>query len=453
MLPKVPLNSLSFSDGRFEAIASQFWEERRPAGRSIVQVYGDGLKQTQGGLAFVYIYTKRPAGDVAVPKINAVLQIPDWDWVVGSGAFIDDIDTTFRRHVGWFMAIGALLLAGVAGLAVSLARGIYRSIGGEPAYATEIARAIAAGDLTRAIPHQENRESLVAAVVDMQDSLKAMIGHIKEGADTLTAAGDGLAKQMEQINASAQRSADATSSTAAAIEEMTVSVAQISDNAAESERNSLRSSELADAGGKLLNDAATGLNTIASQVQGASALIAVLAERSKEIGGFANVIKDIADQTNLLALNAAIEAARAGEQGRGFAVVADEVRKLAERSSTTTDQIGSVILAIQNDTAAVVASMEAVTPQVEHGVDVAANAGKALVEINAGAGKTLVNIRDVAHAVSEQRVASESVAANVEQISQMVEEMAMAVGVANDNVQALEHLAVQLRESVIRFRV
>jgi methyl-accepting chemotaxis protein/methyl-accepting chemotaxis protein-3 (ribose and galactose sensor receptor) len=422
-----------------------------PNGQTVVEAYSEALKQNE--FAFVRVYTKRPQGDVAVPKISAIQRIPEWGWVVGSGAFVDDIDAAFWRYVVQFVVIGGVLMLGVAALAISLARGIYRSIGGEPAYAAEVAHAIACGDLSLTVAHKDSKGSLLAAVAEMQTSLKQMIVHIKQGADTLRQSSDSLTIQMKQINISAQASSDATASTAAAIDEMAASVAQISDNAGESERNSHRASELANTGNTLVEQASSELQLVAAQVKDASKLVEGLVERSREIDGIAGVIKGIADQTNLLALNAAIEAARAGEQGRGFAVVADEVRKLAERSSKATDQITNMIRAVQSDTAAVVASMQAVTPQVARGVDVAAQAGHALQEINEGASKTLTNIQEVAHSTEEQRIASDSVTDSIDRISQMVEEMANAVDIANNNVRALEELAVGLSDSVSRFRV
>jgi methyl-accepting chemotaxis protein/methyl-accepting chemotaxis protein-3 (ribose and galactose sensor receptor) len=422
-----------------------------PNGMSLTDAYLAALKGTD--FAFVRVYTKRPQGNVEVPKISAIQRIPEWGWLVGTGVFIDDLDEAFQRYVVQFAAIGGIVLVAVIALAVTLARGIYRAIGGEPAYAAETARAIAAGDLTREVAYQGNPDSVLAAMADMQNHLKQMIAQITHGAVTLSESGDALATQMTQINAAAQRSSEATASTAAAIEEMAVSVAHISDRARDSEQNSQRSSELAAAGEGCVHRASEELDLVARQVADASGRIEGLAERTHEIGGIANVIKEIADQTNLLALNAAIEAARAGEQGRGFAVVADEVRKLAERTGTATDQIAVMIQGIQGDTEAVVASMRTIAPQVAKGVQAATEAAQKLNDINREAGNTLDNIREVAHSTSEQSMASDSVASNIEKIAQMVDEMAASVEVANQNVHSLEQLAVDLRSSVTRFNV
>jgi methyl-accepting chemotaxis protein len=234
---------------------------------------------------------------------------------------------------------------------------------------------------------------------------------------------------------------------------MAVSVSHVSDNARVTEQNSKESADLAASGVKLVHQASQELELVAVQVDGASSRIGGLVERSKEIGGIADVIREIADQTNLLALNAAIEAARAGEQGRGFAVVADEVRKLAERTSEATGQITTMIHAIQQDTAAVVQSMEAVTPQVQKGVSIASEAAQTLQQINEKADSTLESIAQVANATAEQSVASGTVASSVENISQMVEEMAASVAAANNNVQALEALSMELRNTVSKFSV
>jgi methyl-accepting chemotaxis protein/methyl-accepting chemotaxis protein-3 (ribose and galactose sensor receptor) len=425
--------------------------KRMESGRTLAETYVDVL--SKGDFGFAQIMTKRPKGEVEVPKINALVKVADWDWIVGAGAFLDDLDTVFWKYAAEFGAIGAVVLLAMAALIVSLARGIYNSLGGEPSYAAEVAQAIAGGDLSHQVDVGNRSGSVLAAVAQMQSNLKSMIAQIKQGAVTLAQSSDALAQQMKSINVAAQASSEATASTAASIEQMAVSVSHVSDNARVTEQNSKESAELAASGMALVRQAAQELEVVSVQVDGASSRIGGLVERSKEIGGIADVIREIADQTNLLALNAAIEAARAGEQGRGFAVVADEVRKLAERTSEATGQITTMIHAIQQDTAAVVESMEAVTPQVQKGVAIANDAAQTLQQINAKADSTLESIAQVANATQEQSIASGTVASSVENISQMVEEMAASVAAANNNVQALEALSEELRDSVSKFNV
>jgi methyl-accepting chemotaxis protein len=181
-------------------------------------------------------------------------------------------------------------------------------------------------------------------------------------------------------------------------------------------------------------------------------MIRSLESRTNEISSIANVIKEIAAQTNLLALNAAIEAARAGEQGRGFAVVADEVRKLAERTSAATEEIGGMIGAIQSDTASAVGAMDQALPQVERGVELAQEAAQSLRDIRDGAGTTLNRIRDVALATREQSAASNAIAQQVESIAQMVEETSASMQQTAESAHNLEQVAQELGALVARFR-
>jgi len=427
------------------------WGSKMPDGRNLMETYLDAVKTTDIGL--VTVNTKRPNGTVEVPKINGLVKIPEWGWIVGFGLFADDVDKAYWSNAQRFMLIGVLILAVLIVIAVTMSRKIYRALGGEPEYAAATAKAIAGGDLSQRISRTGAPGSLMESIQIMQGSLSSLIENIQQNADKVGQVSKSLSVQMDQINTASIQSSDAISSTAASIEEMAVSVDHISQSAKETEAHASKAAQLANHGETLVHDASKEIQRAAVQVEDATALIGGLVERSREIGGIALVIKEIADQTNLLALNAAIEAARAGEQGRGFAVVADEVRKLAERTSLATGQITGMIQAINVDTTGVVNGMQSVGPQVASGVDMAEKAGLALRQISEASAVALSNVTEVAAATTEQSQASTSVARNVEQISSMVEESAQSVRAANENVLILEQLADELHQSVARFRV
>jgi len=195
------------------------------------------------------------------------------------------------------------------------------------------------------------------------------------------------------------------------------------------------------------------INKIADSVSRSSEVIHTLGEQSTRISSIVNVIKEIADQTNLLALNAAIEAARAGEQGRGFAVVADEVRKLAERTSLSTKEIATMIDAVQHGMQSAVVRMAEGREQVGAGVQMAAKTGESMSRVQVATHQVINVVEDISTALREQSSASSQIAQNVEKIAQMTEENSAAISEVSRSANHLEQLAVALKSSVGHFRV
>ena len=424
-------------------------------GRPVMEVYKEEIAKSKNGKGFVELGAVRPGSEdkTIYKKLNGASLFQPWGWLIGIGFFVDDIDREFWNDAIKMLIIGGLLISIVALLAMRTMHNILRQLGGEPAYAAGIAQSIAEGDLSRQIETSGQTDSLLGSMRVMREGLHTMVEHFNTASSTLASASQKLTDETEQISRSSQMTSEATASTAAAIEEMTVSINHISDSARETEHNSRQAADLAVQGEKLASDAATEIRHISSDISAAAELIRGLVDRSREIDGMSTVIKEIADQTNLLALNAAIEAARAGEQGRGFAVVADEVRKLAERTSGATQDITRTIRAVQTDTDVAAARMDGVRDQVALGVDLAEKAAQSLRDINDGARATLEKTREVADAAQEQSQASNSIAENIERIAQMVERSDASVQSAHEQVRQLDELARNLNQTAAKFKL
>jgi methyl-accepting chemotaxis protein len=240
---------------------------------------------------------------------------------------------------------------------------------------------------------------------------------------------------------------------AAAVEEMSVSIDQVRDNSREAHAVATEAGQQSRTGGQVVHSAAGEMGKIADAVNVAAQSIRELEDTSNEISSIVNVIREIADQTNLLALNAAIEAARAGEQGRGFAVVADEVRKLAERTANSTQQIAGMIDKVQAGARRAATEMESGVNRVSEGVSLAHQAGDSITGIQNGATRVATVVEDIAAALNEQASAAQDIAQGVERIAQMSEESSAAAHQTAHATQQLRVLASELQGSVSRFRL
>jgi methyl-accepting chemotaxis protein len=346
------------------------------------------------------------------------------------------------------LLLGGLLLAVFAWrIAASTAKALQETVA--------LANSLREGDLTVRIVGDSHTETgqLKLAMGALQGKLREMFGDINGKADTIAQGAGQVATAAREIGQAASNQSQATSSSAAAIEEMTTSIGEVSDIARQTESNASQTSGLSAEGAGLVKEVALELAEITATVSTSSVQIKELMQRSLEIGQIANVIKEIADQTNLLALNAAIEAARAGEQGRGFAVVADEVRKLAERTTQATSEIAQTIAAIQTDTQIAVQSMETAVPQVDKGLALANQASALLDLIQRQSLDSLGKVRDVAHATQEQVSTATDIARNVELIAAMAEQSNAAMHNNADAAHRLDDLAGDLRRLVAYFRI
>ncbi|NMY18284.1 methyl-accepting chemotaxis protein [Pseudomonas sp. WS 5019] len=354
-------------------------------------------------------------------------------------------------------SLAILLIGGLIAvvLAISVAFALSRSIVGRLQGVVDVARSIAEGRLDTRIERAGRDEIgvLLDAFATMQERLREMIGQIRSGAEQLVGAAQNISSAASQLSVSTQEQSHAAASMAATVEQLTVSINHVADNAKEAHGLSSDSGRQSAEGGAVIQETLASMQRIADTVQGAAAQIAELGQHSDQISSIVNVIKEIADQTNLLALNAAIEAARAGEQGRGFAVVADEVRLLAQRTANSTQEIAEMIKKIQNGTRNAVGNMEVGVQQVSSGVEQASQAGDAIVSIREASGRVVGVVDQISLALREQTVASQDVARNVERIAQMSQQNSEAVADTSRTALALQQLALSLEKQVASFRL
>ena len=311
------------------------------------------------------------------------------------------------------------------------------------------------GDLTKRVPvHGSDEISILGGYFNQFiEKLQAMIGKVAHVTDKVASASVELSATAEEISKGTDTLTSRASQTAAAVEEMNATVSQVAQNSGKAATLAQETVKTAKDGGSVVSDTISGMQQLSDAVSSSATIIAELGKSSDQIGEIVRVIEDIADQTNLLALNAAIEAARAGEQGRGFAVVADEVRKLAERTTKATKEIGDMIRQIQQDTRGAVESMQQGTVKVTSGVDLVNRTGEALARIVDMVSKSADMIRQIAVASEEQSVATQQIANDIENVAKVTKESASG---ANESAKAshdLSQLATELQGIVGSFKL
>lgn len=321
--------------------------------------------------------------------------------------------------------------------------------------AIRTATSIAQGDLTNgiAIHGEDETGELLRALSVMQDSLRELIGQIGNNAQKSFVSCSQMAGAQRKMQSSIEGQHDATSAVASAIEQMSVSMAHIHENANQSFAASHASDELATQGVTIIQSTFDEIRRIAETVKQAANVVECVGQQSHEISAIVRVIREVADQTNLLALNAAIEAARAGEAGRGFAVVADEVRKLAEKTASSAGEITKMIAGIQESSEQAVQNIHHAVEQAETTANYAENARESIERIHSSAVKSEGFARDITLAIGEQSKASSLIAEKIEGIARMSEESAQSVMHAGQAIHELENESQVLQVAVARFKV
>lgn len=368
---------------------------------------------------------------------------------VSIGLSKDELKADQRSSILWSVGF-ALVLVGVA---IALFRFIMNRTIIYPI--NSIVTTISNADLNVRFNSKENDEvgELQRAFDTFIESIRQTLTRVQETTKNVTASTTEISSSTEEMAAGSSEQSSQTSEVAVAIEEMTRTLEDSAKNIQTAAETAQKAGEEAQQGGTVVDETIEGMRRISMVVSQSAEQVKILGSSSDKIGEIIEVIDDIADQTNLLALNAAIEAARAGEQGRGFAVVADEVRKLAERTSKATKEIAMMIRQIQTDTNHAVVSMEKGTDEVGKGISLAEQAGTMLKNIVGNADTVSQMMQQIATTSREQTVTANQISKNVESISTVTQQSASGVQQIAKTADDLNTLAANLEQLIGQFKL
>ncbi|EHD2266656.1 methyl-accepting chemotaxis protein [Vibrio cholerae] len=431
---------------------TSFHDFKDGKGNSIGRLIQDVLRHQSGKLV-EYTWTQKQADGSIEEKLSIARKTPHWGWVVGTGIGFNEVNARFWSTAQWQLSLCVVIAFAILSLLLVAIRKILLIIGGEPNEVRSAVQAVAQGRIRREFAIQAPKESIYGAVQQMSSSLADLVAKLEQSMVALRSelAGAGTrAKSIAELTDSQQQS---TAMIATAMTEMASSANQVADSARDTAFNTDQADQQSQHTQKLIHNTVSNIQGLATQLQTASTAVADLDLDVKNIAKVLDVIGDIAEQTNLLALNAAIEAARAGEQGRGFAVVADEVRNLAGRTQTSTKEIQQMIHNLQEGSRNAIQTIQICGQTSQSSVQESENAASALALIVSALESVSSMSHQIATAAAEQTQVSDDIARRINMIEESGSKLSRAVMESHNSTQTLTKLARELEQWAAHFEV
>ncbi len=431
---------------------TSFHDFRDGDGNSVGQLILDVLGRKTGQIVEYTWTQKRPDGTIE-EKHSIAEKTPHWNWVVGTGIGFNEVNARFWSTAQWQLAL-CLAIAGaiLGGLIISI-RKMLNLLGGEPNDVREAVQAVAQGDIQTSFEYTAPKDSIYGAVQEMSQSLAKMVTNLDESMHALRSELSAVESRSNSIADLTMSQQQSTAMIATAMTEMASSANHVASSASDTAQNTDEADKQSQHTQSLIHSTVDNIQGLATQLNTASKAVADLDQDVNSIVKVLDVIGDIAEQTNLLALNAAIEAARAGEQGRGFAVVADEVRNLAGRTQDSTKEIQQMISNLQEGSRNAIHTMEICAETSESTVTESMNASEALQQIVTALESITAMSQQIATAAAEQTQVSDDIAHRINLIEESGSQLNTVVTESQSSTQTLASLADELEGWVNKFSV
>ncbi|MFY8328197.1 methyl-accepting chemotaxis protein [Pseudoalteromonas sp. ZZD1] len=451
------IDGIALANGRNPAIRGKDLSKNKSVLKQI-----EAVTRKDGYLTYL---SGRPGDNSAIYEKMAYLEmIPGTNWYIGTGFYIDEIAHTIQEKklngeiklnsfIRNLVLVALFLLAIVIALALVFVKRLYEVIGGEPYEIESVVKKIASGDFTTTSHNTLNPTGIYGAVQQMVNKLKNIIYDINDASSTLNTSAETMINSAHSVKEDSQAQMEQLELTATAMNQMTFTAEEVARNALEASNSTLEANENAKQGNEIVASMNESITSLVSGMQEVEQVITELEDKTMGIGSILDVIRGISEQTNLLALNAAIEAARAGEQGRGFAVVADEVRHLATRTQQSTDEIQLMITQLQNSAKQSVSFMGVNMQGAQSTYEKSITASKALEDIRESIAFIENMNTQIATAAEEQTNVATDINKSIVSIRDLANKTAASSDGTLENANELSTISHELQQAVKAFKL